>query len=112
MKRIDRDIPTVLLTGVTGFLGQELLCQLLTETAANVVCLVRAGDDSEASTRIEGLVDRLFGPDSWAIVQPRVTAVRGNVTDSNMGLSRRTLDSLARSITHVIHCAASVRFDL
>ena len=102
----------VLLTGVTGFLGQELLCQLLTDTAARVTCLIRASNDAKAERRLRETVERLFGAESWALVSSRVVAARGDVTERGMGMSRRTRAGLVRSTTHLIHCAATVRFDL
>ena len=108
----DADAASVLLTGVTGFLGQELLCQLLTETPAHVTCLVRSGRDAGAGDRLVSVVERLFGPGSWQAVKPRVSAVEGDVTHPNLGLSPRVRDRLARTTTHLVHGAASVRFDL
>ena len=109
----NRVAPTrVLLTGVTGFLGRELLYQLLTETRANVTCLVRAADEREAGSRLAGTLVDLFGPDGPDAVADRVRAVRGDVTRPALGLSKRTRADLVRTTTHVIHGAASVRFDL
>ena len=109
----NRIAPTrVLLTGVTGFLGRELLFQLLTETRANVTCLVRAADQQEAGSRLAGTLVDLIGPDGPEAVADRVRAVRGDVTRPALGLSKRARADLVRTTTHVIHGAASVRFDL
>ena len=40
---------TILLTGATGFLGAFLLGDLLELTSARIVCLVRAGSESEGA---------------------------------------------------------------
>src|ERR1700730_19099752 len=75
----NRVAPTrVLLTAVTGFLGRELLYQLLTETRANVTCLVRAADEREAGSRLAGTLVDLFCPDGPDAVADRVRAVRGD----------------------------------
>lgn len=108
----DAGTASVLLTGVTGFLGQELLCQLLTETPAHVSCLVRSGRDGSAGDRVTAVVERLFGPGSWEAVRPRVSAVDGDVTRADLGLAPRARDRLLRTTTHVVHGAASIRFDL
>jgi thioester reductase-like protein len=109
----NRVAPTrVLLTGVTGFLGRELLYQLLTETRADVTCLVRAADQEEASSRLAATLVELFGADGPDAVAERVRAVRGDVTRPALGLSRSVRAGLIRTTTHVVHGAATVRFDL
>ena len=104
--------PRVLLTGVTGFLGRELLYQLLTETRADVTCLVRAAGEQQATARLATTLVELFGADGPDAVADRVRAVRGDVTQPALGLSRRARSELSRTTSHVIHGAASVRFDL
>ena len=108
----DSSDASVLLTGVTGFLGQELFCQLLTQTPARVTCLIRGAEDGGAERRLVRVVERLFGPDAWLEVAPRVSAVEGDVTRPDLGLANRARDRLARTTTHLLHGAASVRFDL
>jgi len=103
---------TVLLTGVTGFLGRELMAQLLTDDDARITCLVRAADDAEAAQRLRGTVDDVFGAGAWRTVWHRVNAVRGDVTRPSLGLSRSDRARLVRTTTHLVHGAASVRFDL
>lgn len=103
---------SVLLTGVTGFLGREILCQLLTDTDAHISCLVRARNAADARSRLTATLNELFGADGAHALQPRVTAVRGDVTSPRLGMTPRRRDSLMRRTTHIIHGAASVRFDL
>jgi len=102
---------TVLVTGATGFLGQELLFQLLTTTDANVICLVRAGKSTTARHRVEEIAVELFGPAGWAALGGRVSALRGDLTQPDLGLGVRARHALADRVTHVVHGAASVRFD-
>ena len=102
----------VLLTGVTGFVGQELLCQLVLGTSARVTCVVRGGDDANARDRLDGVLHRLFGRGAERSLRGRVAAVQGDVTRRDLGLAPRVRNELMRSTTHVLHGAASVRFDL
>jgi thioester reductase-like protein len=106
------DHPAVLLTGVTGFVGRELLSQLLTDTAAEVTCLIRADDAAMAAGRLRDIVGRLYGRGGWDDVRERVRAVAGDITRPGLGLDRGTRAQLIRGTTHVLHGAASVRFDL
>ncbi len=103
--------PTVLLTGVTGFLGKEMLAQLLTGTDAEVVCLVRAGAAASATSRLRSVVDELFGRGAWSGVRHRASAVDADVTLPGLGLDRGEREDLGCRVTHIVHGAASVRFD-
>jgi thioester reductase-like protein len=99
----------VLLTGATGFVGMELLARYLERTDRRVHVLVRAASERAAATRIERTLVGLFG-----FRHPyagRVVPVRGDVTRPGLGLRRRR-DALADQVNEVMHCAASVSFDL
>jgi thioester reductase-like protein len=87
----------VLLTGATGFVGREILDRLL-RRGRRVYALVRAADDAAAAERLE--------PHS------RLTAVPGDIEQPGLGLADRRADALADEVTTVVHCAASVSFDL
>ncbi len=99
----------VLLTGATGFVGMELLARFLARTDRHVYALVRGADDREVVARMERTLVCLFGPDHP--YAERVVAVRGDVTLPGFGLYGG-LDGLAERVNEVVHCAASVSFDL
>jgi thioester reductase-like protein len=102
--------PTVLLTGATGFLGMEVLARLLEEGERDVLALVRASDDAAAERRLDDVLATL-----WADPSPyrdRVSAVRGDVTAPGLGLGLARRDEVAERTHAVLHCAASISFDL
>jgi thioester reductase-like protein len=99
----------VLLTGATGFVGMEVLARFLERTDRCVYALVRGADDREVAARIERTLVCLFG--SEHPYAERVVAVRGDVTQPGMGLGGE-LGGLAERVSEVVHCAASVSFDL
>jgi thioester reductase-like protein len=101
--------PAVFLTGATGFLGMEVLARLLEAGDRDVLALVRAGDDAAAEQRLEGVLSMLW--DDPSPYRERVTAVRGDVTQPGMGLDARWTE-LAEKSHAVLHCAASISFDL
>jgi thioester reductase-like protein len=88
----------VLLTGATGFLGQELLARLLERDNRRVHALVRAPDDRAAAERLPR--------------HERLNAVPGDIELPELGLDERRADALAERVSTVIHCAASVSFSL
>jgi long-chain acyl-CoA synthetase len=99
----------VLLTGATGFVGMEVLARLIEREDTEVVALVRAADDERARARIEDVLRLLYEePGDRA---SRVIAVPGDVASEKLGL-RRADRRLLGSVDAVIHCAASIAFDL
>jgi thioester reductase-like protein len=100
----------VLLTGATGFLGMELLVRLLERDGADVLVLVRARDDEAAAERLRELFARLYERPPPAA--ERVRAIAGDVTQPGLGLGGAARREALTRTTSVIHCAASIAFDL
>jgi thioester reductase-like protein len=101
--------PAILLTGATGFLGMEVLARLLEAPECDVLALVRADDDAAAERRLDQVLATLW--DDPAPYRDRVTAVRGDVTAPGLGIAGRRQE-LAERTHAVVHCAASISFDL
>jgi amino acid adenylation domain-containing protein/thioester reductase-like protein len=103
------DSPALLfLTGATGFVGSHLLHSILSDTQANVICLVRAESDAAAATRLQkALRHYRLDDERWA---RRVTAVAGNLESPCFGLAARVYDRLAGSVDAVVHNGALVNF--
>ena len=72
--------------------------------------LVRAADDGAAEDRLYGVLDTLWRDPSP--YRDRVRAVAGDVTSPGLGLDRGDRTALAEEIGAVLHCAASISFDL
>jgi thioester reductase-like protein len=93
----------LLLTGATGMVGREVLRRAAADTHyRSILCLVRPGREGDARSRLEALM-RDSGIDP-----ARVVAIDGDVTDAGLGVDAGALDD----VTDVIHCAATVSFDL
>jgi thioester reductase-like protein len=88
----------VLLTGATGFVGRELLERLLERGDRPVHALVRAPDDRAAAERLPA--------------HARLNVLAGDIERPGLGLSEAARARLAEEVTRVVHCAASVSFDL
>jgi amino acid adenylation domain-containing protein/thioester reductase-like protein len=106
-----KDAKTVLLTGVTGFLGAFLLRDLLEHTSATIICMVRFPDASQddvpaAIARIRSnLLDFGLWSDS---VMERVEILPGNLSRKRFGLPPDTFQKLADRLDVIIHAAATV----
>ncbi|MFW6252876.1 MAG: fatty acyl-CoA reductase, partial [bacterium] len=104
---------TVLITGATGFLGKVVLEELLrTREHTRVILIVRQRGKLTAEDRLRQLstspcFDAL--PDAWI---EQVSAVQGDLTETRCGVSEEDLTRIRSTVTRVIHCAASIEFDL
>jgi amino acid adenylation domain-containing protein/thioester reductase-like protein len=102
---------TVLLTGVTGFLGAFLLNDLVASTSAQIICLVRFSDPSQddqpgAIARIRrNLLDLGLWNDS---IMERVEILPGNLSQKRLGLSQEAFDELADRVEVIVHAGATV----
>ncbi|HVN40154.1 MAG TPA: fatty acyl-CoA reductase [Myxococcota bacterium] len=107
----------VLLTGATGFVGKVVLEALLRRRdelgIERVLALVRAGDPEHADARLRA--DVVSSPCFAALTpgwEKRVEALPGDITRPALGLSDEACARIAAEVTQVVHCAASVEFDL
>ncbi len=128
-------------TGATGFLGSVVLERLLSKvpTMSRITVIVRSkkgrtgGADAAnlcphdpvshyftdslvraASDRMEHLLGRSELFRMWRNSKPNADCLdvrSGDTTLPLCGLSTHACAELARSVTHVIHCAASIAFD-
>jgi nucleoside-diphosphate-sugar epimerase len=110
----------VLLTGATGFLGKEILVQAAADRRiAEVVAVVRPETVRDPKTKE---VVKVLSPDErGALLLKRlhITGARarkfrfvpGDIEQADLGLAPAELARLEGSLSHVIHCAASVSFD-
>ena len=96
----------VLLTGATGFVGVHLLHGLLSETAARVVCLVRAADEKQAADRLRAALAKQRLP--LGAFEDRVVAVPADLALPRLGLRSETWERLAVDCDVIYHDAAIV----
>ena len=107
----------ILLTGATGFLGKVVLEELLRRrdelSIEKIYCLIRPRRTQTADKRFQKEIKRSrcfdnHSTKSW----DGIVSVEGDLTLDNCGLKDAEIKELSQNITHVIHCAASVEFDL
>lgn len=112
----------VLLTGVTGFVGKVVLRELVDRAdeldIGRIGVLIRPEKRRDGSVRApadrfrKGVAKaELFRdlPADWA---RRIHVVAGELEEPLCGVAPEERAALAASVTHVIHCAASIDFDL
>ena len=101
---------SVLITGVTGFLGAQVLVRYLDRTDRHLYALVRARDGTEAASRLHSTLADAYGPEG--LPPGRVTAVAADLEGEDLALPSGRRTELARSVTDIVHSAASVSFTL
>ncbi|TPG36146.1 non-ribosomal peptide synthetase [Flavobacterium pectinovorum] len=99
----------IFLTGVTGFIGINLVEELLTKTNAAIYCLIRAKNEYDALLKINELLDKFHISISEEL-KKRIVPVIGDLTKKNLGLPDKQFDMLADSIDVIYHSASSVNF--
>jgi amino acid adenylation domain-containing protein/thioester reductase-like protein len=96
----------IFLTGATGFLGVHLLHELLEKTSANIHCLVRAENVSEARNKLK---NKLSFYQLWNEQDSqRIIPIIGNLEKNLLGLSEKEFQDLASQIDMIYHSGASV----
>lgn len=103
----------VLLTGATGLIGGNLAVRILRQFQdTRLIILVRGRSDADAGRRFWsalGIIDPELNQEEHA---DRVRIVCGDVTSPDLGLPPADRNDIRDSVTHVIHSAASVKFNL
>jgi long-chain acyl-CoA synthetase len=101
----------LLVTGGTGFLGMSFLARLLDAgDGPDVFVPVRAADRAGAAERLDDVIAKLYDEPPAGV--ERLRPVRADVTARGLGLSAEDRDDIRRSVDRVVHCAASISFDL
>jgi thioester reductase-like protein len=102
------------LTGATGFVGQEILARLLAAPGdAPVVLPIRSSRGASAAQRGEALFERTIPDlDARDRLRRRIRVVEVDLADERSWKSDVFLDQLEGASCRVIHGAASVSFDM
>jgi thioester reductase-like protein len=86
---------TYFVTGATGFIGRNLVEQLLANREGQIHVLVREG----STERLQELIDRWGQPE-------RIVPVVGDLTEERLGVSDEKVAELKGKIDHFFHLAA------
>ncbi|MFA6539322.1 MAG: amino acid adenylation domain-containing protein [Negativicutes bacterium] len=100
---------SVLLTGATGFLGAHLLKNIVDNSNADIVVIVRGESVAVATARVKNKLSWYFGADSADEIMKRVSVLCGNLEQPEFGLSKSNYLALRKSTDCIFHTAANVR---
>ena len=103
----------VFLTGGTGLLGAQIIKRILRDhPSTRLSLLVRSTARETSRSRIDKLLAGLLSGPEASAARDRIEVVEGDIADRAFGLSAAHAGDLAARVDHIIHCAATVRFDL
>ncbi|KAF2068258.1 hypothetical protein CYY_010416, partial [Polysphondylium violaceum] len=105
----------VLLTGATGYLGSQILVDLLKQpTCKYVYCLVRSKSREHALSRIIQTLSKyqLIGLITQNDIENRIIPIVSDLDQPLLGLCQEEFNTLSQSIDVIIHSAATVRFNI
>src|SRR3990167_1833208 len=105
---IRKNIKNLLLTGATGYLGCNILHQLLRLTAYKITLLIRASNQAEAIQRIQEKFQFYFAIPLEQI-NSRIFVMVADIEQDCFGLESTQYHCLVERIDSVIHCAALVK---
>ena len=99
---------TLLLSGATGHVGTALLPLLLQDPEQRILAMVRARDPEHLAARRRTLLGWM--PEGFDA--DRLELVRADLAQPDLGMTPGDLARVRAEATSVLHCAASVRFDM
>jgi long-chain acyl-CoA synthetase len=106
-------VSRIFITGGTGNIGGLVAARILRDDpGAHVLLLVRARCETKAMDRVEAVFGILSPELDFSRVRDRVRVCCGDITMGRLGLDEATYRRLSRGLTHIVHCAASTKFNL
>jgi len=96
-------IRTVLLSGITGFLGAHIADALLRDEDCVIYCLVRGKSTEDRRGRFLEILEYYFGERYKTYIGTRIIPVVGDITDEKLS------EELPEKVDMVIHAAAMVK---
>lgn len=106
------DLSSVLLTGVTGFLGIHLLRELLlNKKVKKIYCIIRNKIGIEGPERLKNMIDFYYNSDKkiFDLIDEKVIILNGEITKPNFNLSVDTYSLLQNTVKTVINSAGNVK---
>jgi amino acid adenylation domain-containing protein len=104
-----KSIRSVLLTGSTGYLGCNILSQLLNQTDHQIYLLIRANSQTEAIEKINKKYQFYFNQSLNDAINSRIVVFKSDIEQDFLGLSQLEYQHLITNVDSVIHAAALVK---
>ncbi|MDL1894069.1 SDR family oxidoreductase [Sphingobacteriales bacterium CHB3] len=100
------------ITGGTGLVGKNLIPRLLKRFPnSTITLLVRGEDEGEANERTQNIACQIADDFNIPDAPQRIDGMLGDVGLDHCGLSPAQQERIVKQATHLIHGAATIRFD-
>ncbi|QQR89618.1 MAG: SDR family oxidoreductase [Myxococcales bacterium] len=99
---------SVFLSGGTGFLGGYVVSELLQGSSEKIHVLVREKDKRACEEKLWRALQLHISAEQFFAYLPRLHFVYGDLTQDNLGMSRKDHDELLGRVDSVLHIAASL----
>jgi thioester reductase-like protein len=100
------------ITGGTGLVGTNLIPRLLLKfPGSTITLLVRGEDENEADERVRNIAHHIGREYTIPDVSKRIDGMLGDVSLDHCGLTFAQQQRVVAETTHIIHGAATIRFD-
>lgn len=104
------DLSNVLLTGVTGFLGANLLKELANNSETErIYCLIRSKITQTSDERFEETLNRYFSKEERAKIKQKTIVVNGDLSKEKFGMNENAFLKMLQPIKTIINSAANVK---
>ncbi|SMC66646.1 non-ribosomal peptide synthetase [Kibdelosporangium aridum] len=106
---------TLLVTGATGFVGAHIFAELLVNSNATLICLVRCADQADGVRRLTEVLEQYQLTSACQLLPAmlktgRVEVVPGDLGSELLGMSQWQFDAIASSVSGVVNAAGAVNF--
>ena len=99
-------------TGGTGLVGTNLIPRILASShESTITLLVRGENEHEAASRVRSIAARVAAEHNIPDAAERMDGIFGDVALEDCGMTREQMARLINSTTHIVHGAATIRFD-
>lgn len=100
------------ITGGTGLVGKNLIPRLLNKFPdSTITLLVRGEDEGEANERTQNIARQIADEFNIPDAPERIDGMLGDVGLDHCGLNPAQQERIVKQATHLIHGAATIRFD-
>lgn len=102
----------IFITGGAGFLGWEIVKELLEDKDSKLYLLARSNAGISAKDRIDSLVKKDYNSERSGNILARIEVIEGDITENSLGIEKKLLDRLYKEIDVIYHSGALCEFGI
>ena len=103
------NIKNILLIGSTGYIGSHIIKDFLKQNTGKIYCLIREKNNQDPVFRLKQKLNFYFGDSYTNAIFNRIHVVKGDITETKLGLSDSDYNLIKNDIDVVINAGANVK---